>query len=237
MIAQDYRTKSSDLDRKLDLLYPDQELIYDGILDIERYSKSKYKIMWILKEPYDYFDDDGNPSGGGWHFSDALIPKEKIEDFDRFSRKTYEPIIYATYSILNGFPDSTAMDLISDNPTMIEALKSIAYINIKKTPGLTKTSDAVLYSAYKKNWEILDQQIEMADPDIIIFGNTYKYFSYNSKLVTNPLRKYDQFSYTTLKNRILISAFHPAQMSYSKWDYINELIFICKEELQNMNIK
>lgn len=234
MITQDYTAKSLEVDKKLDLLYPDQELIYDGILDIERYSQSKFKIMWVLKEPYDYIDEDGNPSGGGWHFRDALLPKEKIENFDRFSRKTYEPIIYATYSILNGFPDSTTMDLISENPTMLEALKSIAYINIKKTPGLTKTSDAVLYSAYKENQEILEQQIELANPDIIIFGNTFKYFSFD--FLTRPLIKYDQFSYTSYENRLLISAYHPAQMSYSKWDYINEIIFICKQELKNRHL-
>jgi len=30
--------------------------ILDGIIDIEKYYNAKYRIMWILKEPYDESD-------------------------------------------------------------------------------------------------------------------------------------------------------------------------------------
>ena len=48
-------------------LYP----IYDGILDQKYYTASKHKCCFILKEPYDYFDEE-TVSGGGWSFSDII---------------------------------------------------------------------------------------------------------------------------------------------------------------------
>ena len=42
------------------------EPIYDGVVDAGGYLASKPKVMWILKEPYDDFDAEGKPSGGGW---------------------------------------------------------------------------------------------------------------------------------------------------------------------------
>ncbi len=42
------------------------EPIYDGVVDAEAYLASKSKVMWILKEPYDDFDAEGMPAGGGW---------------------------------------------------------------------------------------------------------------------------------------------------------------------------
>ena len=42
------------------------EPIYDGVVDTEAYLAAQPKIMWILKEPYDDFDAEGMPVGGGW---------------------------------------------------------------------------------------------------------------------------------------------------------------------------
>ena len=43
------------------------EPIVDGIVDLEMYLQSKFKILWILKEPHDDVKDK-RPSGGGWHY-------------------------------------------------------------------------------------------------------------------------------------------------------------------------
>ena len=34
--------------------------IYDGVADVSAYVNSTPKIMWLLKEPYDDFDEEGN---------------------------------------------------------------------------------------------------------------------------------------------------------------------------------
>lgn len=40
--------------------------IRDGIADEEAYLESGLKVAWILKEPYDDFNENGMPCGGGW---------------------------------------------------------------------------------------------------------------------------------------------------------------------------
>jgi hypothetical protein len=43
--------------------------IHDGVADLEGYLASSPRIMWILKEPYDDFNENGEPVGGGWSYT------------------------------------------------------------------------------------------------------------------------------------------------------------------------
>lgn len=217
-----------EIDNQLYELYSNQSLIYDGILNFKEYLSGKTKILWILKEPYDDFDEAGNPIGGEWHFREALLNKKVIGEFDKGSRNTYEPIIYSTFSILNGFPSSKEMDYIRDRPEMLKSLKNIAYINVKKTAGKTQTLDSALYRAYENHKDLLIKQIELCNPDIVIFGNTYKYLKNDLNLRETEFIKNDSLEYAIKDDRLYISAYHPAQRKastgYSKWDYIDDII-------------
>lgn len=243
MNKSELEKQEKEIDNQLDSLYFNQSLIYDGILDFKEYFSGKTKIAWILKEPYDDFDEHGNPIGGGWHFREALLPKTAIGEFSKGSRNTYEPIIYSTYSILNGFPSSAEMEYISNKPEMLKSLKNIAYINVKKTAGKTQTPDIVLYQAYQNHKTLLLKQIELCNPDVIIFGNTYKYFEKDLGLKQAEFIKNNSLEYAIKNNILYINAYHPAQRKastgYSKWDYIDDISNTCKiffsKELNNEN--
>src|ERR1019366_2028407 len=104
---------------------------------------SKYKILWILRESRDDYTADDKMIGGGWSLPNVL--NEKIEIFrkgfkDR-AEATYIPIIYTTYSIINGFLSYKEMGSIQEHPAMADSLKNIAIINIKKTPRLKQIFD------------------------------------------------------------------------------------------------
>ncbi len=73
MTAKELKKKQSEIDaavrrqaKKCGLLVNDAEPIYDGIADEDGYLNSKLKVAWILKEPYDWVDEEGGPGGGGW---------------------------------------------------------------------------------------------------------------------------------------------------------------------------
>ena len=52
--------------RAVELGYSENLLpIYDGVVDAAGYLAARPKVLWILKEPYDDFDENGNPWGGG----------------------------------------------------------------------------------------------------------------------------------------------------------------------------
>jgi hypothetical protein len=64
----------------------------------------------------------------------------------------------------------------SDKPEIIDILKEIAYINVKKTSGNSTTHFSTLESAYKENKTLLFGQINKINPSIIIYGGTYYLF-------------------------------------------------------------
>ena len=151
--------------------------IFDGIGDENEFRNAKLKIMWILKEPYDDFDEVGDPIGGGWDKRKDLRSKDETNYFRR-DQKTFDTIIYTAYCILNDFIlfSDPKVNFIRDDPSMIQTLKKIAYININKLPAGTITSANKLQEIYEKCKDVLFKQIEFINPDIIIGGNTLQYF-------------------------------------------------------------
>ena len=58
---------------KLGLSTANLKPIPDGVLDAEKYLTSRRKIMWVLKEPYDDIDEEGNPQGGDWYLEEGFL--------------------------------------------------------------------------------------------------------------------------------------------------------------------
>jgi 3'-phosphoadenosine 5'-phosphosulfate (PAPS) 3'-phosphatase len=196
--------------------------ITDGIIDIKKYVSSQYKILWILKEPYDGFDEDGNPSGGGWDIADAINPKTTFQEFGG-GKPTFKPMIYTCWGILNGFCLWNDMEHVENDPTMLEALKSIAYINVKKLPGNTTSRNNVIEDAYQQHKGILLQQIRDYEPDIVIGGSTLPYL-FADLGISAQLQKHNTVNYAIKDNKIFIDAYHPSQRMVKQDDYCNDII-------------
>ena len=148
------------------------EPIYDGVVDAAGYLAAKPKVLWILKEPYDDFDVEGMPTGGGWTmFKDFGEGDTLAKAMNR--NAALRNVAYASYAILNGIGSYAELPWITDKPTEYEkAIKSIAYCNIGKMPGDTTTSDAHLAKLYQDWKDILFEQIDLYDPDVIIVCGT-----------------------------------------------------------------
>ena len=189
--------------------------IYDGIFDIATYHSEQMRILWILKEPY----DEPDSSGGGWSFAQAF----RKNGISFAKSRTFQPIIYVSYGILNGFLSYDQMDDITDDPEMAQVLKRIAFINVKKLPGSTSTPWEVLEEAYDQNRDILLKQIETCEPNVVIGGNTLSYFS--ADLGMHELEKHDHKVIVTYssKDRIYVDAYHPVQTQYSREMYVDSI--------------
>jgi len=87
------------------------------------------------------------------------------------------------------------MDYIIENPDMLEAFKSVAYINVKKLPGLTKSNHYNISIAYNKYKNILLKQIKYYNPDIIIGGSTLHNFFPDLNIKKCELVRFDNFKY------------------------------------------
>lgn len=198
------------------------EPIPDGVYSAEKYLLAPTQIMWILKEPYDDFDENGEPYGGGWNLFGAF-------DYDdAWSSRTWQPMIYSMYGLFNN-QKWEDMDWISDDKSMANVLKQIAYINISKIPASTATNDNSLWDKYNLWKDILSKQIAIYAPKIIIFGNTFRYFK--DDLVgadTNPKKSIegivDLYENGGVK---YLDTYHPNQKMVERGAYVDSIIEAC----------
>lgn len=179
--------------------------IYDGVADIEAYLKSSLKIMWILKEGYDDFDEKGNPIGGGWYMWDLW------DKPDAWKQRTQVGMSYVLYGFRNNLTWGE-LPAISRCRTMVNELKSIAYININKMPGQRKTSPGRAQEKYNFWKNIINKQIDTYDPEVIIFGGTMRFFDIDKEKISHITTIGSDKLYIEIykfNNRWLISTVHP----------------------------
>jgi len=176
--------------------------IYDGIVNKEEYYASPVKILWILKEPYDK-DNEGESE---WNLADLLGTEDFLDDIGG-ATTTWHPIIYTTFSILNNI-NYDDMDFIKDNPSMVDVLKKVAFMNIHKFPAGTTSKNSEISAAYSRDKTILLKQIETYKPDIVIGGNVMHNFI--DDLGLKDYGNYKEYEYWIKDRRLYIDANHPA---------------------------
>lgn len=203
--------------------------IIDGIVDIEKYFQTAPKILWILKEPYDD-QEDGMAIGGGWHLSKDFLAKKDFYDRMGRSRNTWHPIIYISYGIINDFMPWNGMYLIRNKPSMVDVVQQIAVINVKKMPGLTRTYNFTqIQKAYTEHKELLNRQIELYNPDIIIGGSTLHLFYDQIGIIQSELIEMNSVKYVIKKGKLYIAAYHPGQTQIKRDAYVDDIISTSKE--------
>lgn len=223
--------KSNEIDKEVLLSIksdiPNLLPLTDGIINILKYEKSKYKILWVLKEPY--YDElvNGKPTGGGWDLKKAY--NDKNNSIKDFHRKTFDRMIFVSYGILNRF--CTWNETVSkiNEPEIIEAFKSTAYINVKKMQGYNTSTNKEIEAAYITDKSILLKQLNYYDPDIIIFGSTFYLFMEDLKIKASELNNSGKFQYAIKNNKAYIDAYHPAYWCYSKEKYYEDILPIAKQ--------
>lgn len=173
--------------------------IYDGIVDIKKYKKSKFKILWILKEA-----NNGGP-GGNWnlrHFHDNVSVYPKW-------RKTYQKIIYTSFGILNSIEKFRDLPSIDSNSKIDgqNVLENLAIINIKKNGGYSSSDQNVINKNYELHKDFINQQIELINPDVIINASRVWAVFYN--YCGDNFKNIKQFQYGLSNEKLIINAYHP----------------------------
>ena len=217
--------------------------ILDGIINIDSFlkiKKPKPKILWILKEAYDYDSATGEQGTGEWSLVEWLS-KDKL-DSKLIKNKTISTMAWISYSLLNNnFPKWNEINQ-TEEEAVKKGLSYTAYININKMPALANASsnDSDLEKIYYPHYrDIIHEQIKMIDPDVLIFGNTfYPQFKkdceekYDLKEDDKTKKYKEAWSYIDKNNKIYISAYHPSYI-YRKGDnYANDIIQAVKERIE-----
>ncbi len=204
--------------------------IPDGVADCAQYLNSSPRVMWILKEPYDYFQEDGTPTGGGWLLYEGFLG----EDRDWQKNITWQRIIYTMYGLRNGLRYGD-MDYIRNKPEMGDVMKETVILNLSKMPAQTTSGDYTFAQSYEACWKpILIKQIELYNPQVIIFGNTFDtcwpvFVPEDAKPIARiPEEGRCFINLYKYNGRLLLDAYHPGIRSNVEF-YVNSIIDTIRE--------
>lgn len=173
--------------------YPDAILDTDGIVDEELYRQEKTKILFILKETNELngslceFLKNGAP-GNGW--------------------RTWQPCCKWANVILDG-----TYEQFKSNKKRKEILQRIAAINLKKTSGISQSSNAYIDWA-KDNIDLLKRQIHNINPQVIVLccnkkGNIFIREQIFDGIICKSDPKVPSLNTARWEDRLIISARHP----------------------------
>lgn len=196
--------------------------VTDGVVCAEKYLASNPKIMWILKEPYDDETASGKPKGGDWSITDAMANDTKWWA----GQKTITPVVYATYGILNG----SKWSKMPEATEIADILLEIAYINVGKMPAHSTSRDSGIGKNYKIWKEILLKQIQIYDPDILIFGKTFQYFEADLFDEICNSKNYDSWvDAYSFKGKLFLDCYHPSHRFGHPDQYVDTIVKAVKD--------
>ncbi len=187
--AKLYRTKG--------LVDNENRFVQDGIINPDLFFKQTIKILFIAKEHNDLnpnvSDDVYQPGYSGWWNQHVHL---------QFSHRIGE----WAYGIINGFPDYSEINYQRKH----EALKSIAFINVKKTSGGASSKLNVIMEYISKSKELLQRQIGEIAPTIIIC--CFRYDKYVESLLDTQgmLLTPNGFGFTLWQGIPVINFYHPS---------------------------
>lgn len=192
--------------------------IRDGILDVEKYMAAPVKILWVLKEPNSPKDDIGND------MRPCLTSLHSNDDTNRIAPgwgHTWNSVAYTTYGIFEKMNWVNLPDIKGDAKEVLKHMPNIAHINVKKYAGKGNANENEIRLFFDQNKALIYEQIEIINPDVIIFGSTFKYFSdyFNGKEKIHewpPVYK--------SQDKLLIDTYHPNRSGMTQQQYCDHII-------------
>lgn len=204
---------------------PYQKLILsDGIVDVREYYQSPVKIMWILKEPYDMVDNGRYT----WSLSEYLGSEKFFNEFKDRKSRTFYPIIYATYGILNNIASYEDMYDIDQLPEMIRILKKISFINLQKFPAKSTSKNQEIKKAYETHKVIIQEQIKLYNPDIVIGGNTL-YHLVDDLELKDHYHCNQSLDHWIKDNRLYIHSPHPSAWTIDTEEFVDDILDVVND--------
>lgn len=207
--------------------------VRDGIVEVAEYLKAPIKILWILKEANSKKEND---------LGNDMRPclktlNEKNNNIDPKWGYTWRPIAYAMYGV---FEEMNYIDIPLMNGNASEVVKHmsrIAHINVKKYGGGSKSNDKQIQNFYNQYKDFIHEQIEIINPNVLIFGGTFGYFADVYFEGKKPLSEKPN-GYTNIyeyQDKLLIDTYHPGAR-VNKQEYCDGVINAIKKWNKKMKI-
>lgn len=135
--------------------------VEDGIISPEHWNASKRKVLFVLKET----------NGHVKSISETILKASTSKTSKLWVRPTFNNVGRWTHGLINTFDVLEPYE--NSNRHRRSAIRSCAFINIKKTAGKRTATHAVEQHAIDYA-PFIRRQISIISPDIVVFGGTYK---------------------------------------------------------------
>jgi len=191
------------------------KFVSDGIVNVTEYLKAPIKILWILKEANSSEDnslDDMRPCLKELY--------DNNNNIDRDWGRTWQKVAYCTYGIFEHLKFEDIPEMQGNAREVLKYMPSIAHINVKKYAGGSSADDKKIQSFYNTYKDFLHEQIEIINPDILIFGSTFGYFAEYFESKEKIQERIPVYQY---KDKLLIDTYHP-NARIKQDEYCNEII-------------
>mgnify|MGYP000093574222 CR=1 FL=1 len=191
-------------------VHKDSLFISDGVNNDELWKESDFRILFLLKEAY-----DSKRTTGSWHLPN-YIKKRKA------AGRTFKPLGQWAYGIQKIKSTGNIEDFLDHGKEIHDALMSSAVVNIKKSQGKKRSSDGDLMKYIKSDWDLLEQQITILNPNIIVCGKTFHLIKKQLKgaiKISDRIYRYNDF--------IFVDFWHPANRASNLMNYyaLNALVY------------
>ncbi len=109
---------------------------------------------------------------------------------------------------------------------MCDVVRNTVFINCQKLPSkvVTRTNFTDLHESISKNSDLLLRQVQLLNPNVLIFANTFHLYRPILGLTEQtPIRK-GTVDYIVNNEKLYIDAYHPSQRTIKRKDYINDIV-------------
>ncbi|CCH01966.1 hypothetical protein FAES_3965 [Fibrella aestuarina BUZ 2] len=185
----------------------DQFLIKDGIIDPALYPCQPRRILVIAKE-HNFLHRNKQPNG----YEGDYRAWWKMQVEHRFAHRISE----WCFGVLNGF--TTPFEEVTHEQKQL-ALRSIAFMNVKKTGGGHASNPQTILDYIDVSRALLLEQIQQIAPDLIIGG--FRHDVYMERLfgVAMTPALSDGYSTGSWQGCQLITSFHPSARKSKRFLY------------------
>jgi len=202
-----------------------QSYVKDGIINLDDYLKAPVRILWILKEAH------GSDKSASWDHRGFL--GWGLLNNKRW-KVTHAPIVRVSDAInKQQFEVDSIKHISAFTPDEIySSMRSVAFINVKKTIGDSHSKYQDIASEYKVHKKALLAQIDLINPDVVI--NCSRVWELFCDLSQTEHIWEDDFGYSVNSERLVINSFHP-QARYKHIE--SKILNIVKKELNKVSLK
>jgi hypothetical protein len=192
------------------------DLVADGVVDGAKYLSSQPRVVFLLKEVND------TSGTGRWDLRDYVRGSAKGRTWDNVARWTY-----AIRSRGADTPWSRAQAIAGSERA--DLLRSIAVVNLKKSPGRYVAVAPAVYQAAVQDRELLREQLALYQPAVTIWCGTDGSSLFDESCEWHQTRRGVQYCRTTT-GRITIRYSHPSArvadwlLFYGLCDAVREII-------------